>query len=112
MAIEEEDQSNLEKFETYLEDEATEGVEYIKPKYVELSLSKERKQELRALLRTLNEYGMSQRDRLFLIYIMSLEVESREGMLALVEGVSKADEHISKTNFKSPARPGLIMNFS
>jgi len=55
---------------------------------------------------------MSQRDRLFLIYIMSLEVESREGMLALVEGVSKADEHISKTNFKSPARPGLIMNFS
>lgn len=106
--------SNLDRFESYLDDEAKDGVNYVEPKYVELSLSKERKQELRALLKTLNEYGMSQRDKLFLTYIMALEFESREAMNAIVSGVSTADKHIPKKTLtgQTTKRPSLITNFS
>jgi hypothetical protein len=102
----------VEKFESFLEETAEDGVEYVKPKYVELTLTKERKQELRALNKTLNDYGMSQRDKLFLIYIMSLEFESREAMNAIVDGVSVADEHIPKRALAKPTPSKLITNFS
>lgn len=102
----------VEGFESYLVDQAEDGVEYVKPKYVELTLTKERKEELRALNKTLNEFGMSQRDKLFLIYIMSLEFESREAMNAIVDGVSLADEHIPKRALVKPTPSKLITNFS
>jgi hypothetical protein len=107
--------TSLEKFDSYLTDTPESGVEYIKPKYVELTLTKERKQELRALLKTLNDYGMSQRDKLFLIYIMSLEFESREAMVAIADGVSAADEHIPKKSLvgvKPQTASKLITEFS
>lgn len=108
----EENHSALEGFDSFLEDEASEGVEYIKPRYVELSLTKERKLELRAILKTLNEFGLSQRDKLFLTYIMSLEFESREAMIAIGDGVCIADQHIPKQTIKTPAAKALITNFS
>lgn len=102
----------VEKFESFLEESAEDGVEYVKPKYVELTLTKERKQELRALNKTLNDFGMSQRDKLFLIYVMSLEFESREAMNAIVDGVSAADEHIPKRALAKPTPSKLITSFS
>lgn len=110
-----EEPTELQKFDSYLTETAVEGVQYIKPKYVELSLSKDRKQELRALLKTLNEYGMSQRDRLFLMYIMALELESREAMTAIVDGISIADEHIPKRRLlvdKPTSTSKLITEFN
>lgn len=95
---------NLSRFESYLSEDAESGVEYVKPKYVELTLTKERKLELRALLKTLNDYGMSQRDKLFLMYIMSLELESREAMVAIVDGISVADEYIPKKSLLAPSK--------
>lgn len=112
MSHKEQEQDNLAGFESFLEDEAEDGVEYVKPKYVELSLAKERKLELRALLKTLNEYGLSQRDRLFLIYIMALEFESREAMLAVTDAVSVADQYIPKKIIGRTQQPKIITNFS
>lgn len=103
---------SIDGFESFLEDQPADGVEYVKPKYVELTLSKERKEELRALNKTLNEFGMSQRDKLFLIYIMSLEFESREAMNAIVDGVSIADEYIPKRVIAKPTPSKLITSFS
>jgi hypothetical protein len=115
MTTPEENNGELDRFESYLDDEAKDGVNYVKPKYVELTLSKDRKQELRALLKTLNEYGLSQRDKLFLTYIMALEFDSREAMNAVVDGVSVADQHIPKkmlAGASAPKRPALITDFS
>ena len=45
---------------------------YIRPNYIETELSSDRKKETRDMVKTLNEFGISQRQKLFLIYFSGL----------------------------------------
>ena len=70
----------------FLSDTLEEGQAYIKPNYIETTLSKDKKQECRDIVRTINEYGVSQRQKLFLIHLLALELENR----TLLTGIAKA----------------------
>lgn len=65
-------------------DEKEEGVEYIKPD-IELQLSEEKRKECREIIQEIKKFGVtSQRQILYLIYLLSLEVENINTMKKLV----------------------------
>lgn len=67
---------------------------YIRPNYIETELSSDRKKETRDMVKTLNEFGISQRQKLFLIYLLSLELEDRDTMISLTESIGKYHKNI------------------
>lgn len=76
-----------EGFDTFLTDadEIEEGVEYIKPD-LELKLPPAKRNECRDIVQEIKSFGVrSQRQILYLIYLLSLEVEDPITMKALVE---------------------------
>jgi len=78
--------NNKTGFDTFLIDpeEAEENVEYIQPD-LELKLSKEKRTECRQVVQEIKNFGIrSQRQILYLIYLLSLEVEDPEIMKTLV----------------------------
>lgn len=80
---------NVEKegFDKFLtdEDETEEGVSYVKPD-IELLLPPQKRNECRQIVQEIKKYGLTgQRQTLYLIYLLSLEIENQETMKALVE---------------------------
>jgi len=75
-----------EGFESFLtdEDEAEEGVEYIKPD-IELKLSSAKRQECREVVQEIKRFGIrGQRQLLYLIYLLALEIERPDVMKGIV----------------------------
>lgn len=68
--------------------EAQEGVDYIKPTSIETQLSKEKREECRFIVKQLNDFGFGQRQLLFLIELLALQLENRETMLAVKHAVA------------------------
>jgi len=93
-----EEKTSSEQFETFLSDEPEENVEYIVPN-IELKLSKAKRQECRDILLEVRNFGVSQRQILYLIYLLSLELEDNVTMKALVKAVG---ENRDKFNPDSP----------
>lgn len=81
---------------SFLTDEAEkeDGVSYVAPNYIETKLTKASKQKCRNMVRTINEFGISQREKLFLIYLLSLELEHRESMLKITKAVGECQGSI------------------
>lgn len=74
-----------EGFDTYLTDadETEDGVGYIQPD-IELKLPPAKRNECREIVREIKSFGVrSQRQILYLIYLLALEVEDPETMKAL-----------------------------
>jgi hypothetical protein len=75
-----------------------EEIEPIKPNYIETELSKEQKQKCRDIVRVVKEYGLSQREIPYLVYLFSLEHENRN----FYTGVGKLVGEITKCNSLVP----------
>lgn len=73
----------------FLDDEKEENVDYVSPSYIETTLSKEKKQECRDIVRSVNEYGISQRQKMFLIYLLTLELENVKLMKRLTSVIAE-----------------------
>ena len=79
----EEEKAGFDKFLTDVS-EADENVEYIKPD-IELKLPANKRKECRDIVREIRNFGVTgQRQMLYLIYLLSLEIEDREIMNSLV----------------------------
>lgn len=78
-------ETNVESDFLVDEDKADPNQQYIKPNYIETTLSKEKKMECREIVRVINEYGVSQRQKMFIVYLLSLELED----MRLVKGIAK-----------------------
>jgi hypothetical protein len=77
------DDSGIDKFLTDV-DEPEEGVEYIKPD-IELKLPAHKRNECREIVQEIKNFGATgQRQLLYLIYLLSLEIEDIETMRGLV----------------------------
>ena len=88
--------SNLEStgnFDSFLSDTAEENVDYIKPN-IELKLSKEKRQECRDIVLEIRKFGVNQRQMLYLIYLLSLELEDNVTMKALAKAIGENRENI------------------
>lgn len=76
------------------ESEKEEGVSYVVPNYIETKLTKASKQKCRGIVRTINDFGISQREKLFLIYLLSLELEHRDSMLKISKAIGECQASI------------------
>lgn len=81
------------EWDSLLTDSPEEGQEYVKPN-IEYQLSKEKRQIVRDILLEIKTFGVSQRQILFLIYLLALELENREAMDAIVKAVGENREKI------------------
>jgi len=50
--------------------------------------------ECRGIVKTINEYGISQRMKLYLIYLLALELENRDSMLKITKVVGECKDTI------------------
>jgi hypothetical protein len=84
------------QFDSMLTDEsqAVEGEAYIVPNYVETKLSKEKRMQCRGIVKTINDFGVSQRMKLYLIYLLSLELENRDSMMKIAKVVGECKDTI------------------
>jgi len=67
------------------QDKADPTIQYVQPKYIETTLSKEKKQECRDIVKVINDFGVSQRQKLFLVWLLALELENMQ----LVKDITK-----------------------
>lgn len=81
--------------ESFLTDssEKEEGVEYIQPN-VELKLPPKRRNECREIIKEIKKFGVSQRQILYLIYLLSLELENVEVMRSLARSIGENREKV------------------
>jgi hypothetical protein len=85
----------------FLTDEPEEGVNYIKPN-VEVKLPAKKRTECREIVKRIREYGVNQRQILYLVQLLALELENREVMLDLIDAVGINRENISVSNLVLP----------
>lgn len=70
---------------------------YVKPN-IEFELPKEKRQVCRDIVKEIKDFGISQRQLLFLIQLLSLELENREVMNALSKAIGENRNKISAGN--------------
>jgi hypothetical protein len=94
------------------ESEAKEGEAYVIPNYVETKLSKEKRMECRGIVKTINQYGVSQRMKLYLIYLLALELENRDSMMKIAKIVGECKDAIEDSKLivdnKEPAKKLIL----
>lgn len=101
-------------FDSMLTDEtdAKENEAYIVPNYIETKLSKEKRQDCRGIVKTINEYGVSQRMKLYLIYLLALELENRDSMIKISKVVASCKDAIEDSKLivenKEPAKKLIV----
>ena len=91
--MKENESTNKSEFEEFLDDEPQEGVDYIKPN-IEFQLSAEKRKECRNIIQEIRKFGISQRQMLYLVQLLSLELENREVMLALTKAIGENRDKI------------------
>lgn len=103
-----EDKSAEEEVEEFLGEDEQPGVSYVKPGYVELVLPSDKKQEARQIVKTISEWGISQRQRLFILYLLSLEFEN--GHLRDVFATACKDAHDNFELGKAPKKQVIVVD--
>ena len=105
-------ENNLDDFLTD-PDSAEDGVEYIKPN-IETKLPTNKRNECREIVREIKDFKISQRQTLYLIYLLALEIENRETMMALVKAVGDNREKIAISGLILPGaeKKYYFVNFS
>jgi len=84
-------------------EDAEEGVSYIEPN-IETKLSAPKRHECREIVQEIKNFGINERQKLYLIYLLSLELENREVMLALTKAVGENREKIKVSGLVLPDR--------
>ena len=69
-------------------DQTESGVSYISPN-IEAKLPPAKRLECRKIIREIKDFGISQRQMLYTIYLLALELEDAETMQALVKAVGE-----------------------
>lgn len=86
------------KFDTFLED-PTEGEEgsYIQPS-IEHKLSKQKRQDCRDIVVEIKKFGISQRQLLYLIQLLALELENNDISKSIAKLIGEKREEVELTH--------------
>jgi len=87
--------SEIDQFLTNPED-AQENEGYIKPN-VEVELAPNKRQECRNIVKEIKEFGVTQRQLVYIIYLLSLEVENLDMMKAITKIVGEQRSNVPLT---------------
>ena len=86
--------SDLAKLDSLLDDSPQEGVVYIQPTSIETKLSSDKRDEIHQIVQEVLRFGVSQRQLLYLIQQLTLSLENRQVMLALIAAINENREKI------------------
>lgn len=103
------DNNSTGQFDSFLTDAPEENVDYIKPN-IELKLSKEKRQECRDIVLEVRKFGVNQRQLLYLVYLLSLELEDNVTMKALVKAIGENRDNIKAESFAEEQKTQLILD--
>lgn len=96
-----------------LEEVETGDEKYIEPN-IEFQLSKEKRQACRDIVKEIKKFGVSQRQLLFLIQLLSLELENQSIMKELVGVIGAKRESVplekSEDHFELKKKKQLILD--
>jgi hypothetical protein len=98
-----EENNNNNKAAPFLTDEPEEGVNYIEPN-IEVKLSAGKRMECRNIVKEIKEFGINQRQTLYLIHLLALELENREVMTALTEAIGENREKVKISGLVLPGQ--------
>ena len=87
----------------FLTDEPEEGVEYIQPN-IEVKLPAPKRMECRNIVKEIKNFGVNQRQILYLCYLLALELEDREVMLSLTKAIGDSREKVKISSLVLPDR--------
>lgn len=79
----------------FIDDEAVPGVAYIQPN-IEINLTDEKRQQCREIVKEIKKFGVSQRQMLFLIDLMALELESLDLLREIRRAVKEQREKMNQ----------------
>jgi hypothetical protein len=97
------------QWDNLLTEEAQDGEEYIQPN-IELELPVNKRKDCRDIVMEIRKFGVSQRQMLYIIYLLSLELEDNKAMKAIVKaiGENRKNVPVSPTLERSQT-PSLIL---
>ncbi len=97
------------QWDSLLTEEAQDGEEYIQPN-IELELPVNKRKDCRDIVMEIRKFGVSQRQMLYLIYLLSLELEDNKTMKAIAKaiGENRKNVPVSPTLERSQT-PSLIL---
>lgn len=78
-------------------EEEQENIVYVEPN-IEHELPKDKRQTCREILKEIKEFGVNQRQILFLIHLLAMELENQEAMRAISKTVGDVRKEIPVGN--------------
>ena len=84
------------EWDSLLTEEAQEGEEYIQPN-IELELPANKRKDCRDIVMEIRKFGVSQRQMLYLIYLLSLELEDNKTMRAIIKAIGENRKNVPVT---------------
>lgn len=86
-------EENNGEWDSLLTEEAQEGEEYIQPN-IELELPVNKRKDCRDIVMEIRKFGVSQRQMLYIIYLLSLELEDNKAMKAIVKAIGENRKNV------------------
>ena len=86
-------EQNNGEWDSLLTEEAQEGEEYIQPN-IELELPVNKRKDCRDIVMEIRKFGVSQRQMLYIIYLLSLELEDNKAMKAIVKAIGENRKNV------------------
>ena len=84
------------EWDSLLTEEAQEGEEYIQPN-IELELPVNKRKDCRDIVMEIRKFGVSQRQMLYIIYLLSLELEDNKTMRSIIKAIGENRKNIPVT---------------
>jgi hypothetical protein len=91
-----------------LTEEAVEGEEYIQPN-IELELPANKRKDCRDIVLEIRKFGVSQRQLLYIIYLLSLELEDNKLMRGIVKIIGENRKNVPVVSLERSSNAQLII---
>jgi hypothetical protein len=96
------------QWDSLLTEEQQEGEEYIKPN-IELDLPANKRKDCRDIVLEIRKFGVSQRQLLYIIYLLSLELEDNDIMRSIVKIIGEKRKDVPVNSLERPSNVKLII---
>lgn len=99
---------NEGQWDSLLTEEVQEGEEYIQPN-IELDLPVNKRKDCRDIVMEIRKFGVSQRQLLYIIYLLSLELEDNATMRSIVKIIGENRKNVPVNSLERSSSAQLII---
>lgn len=101
-------EENKGEWDSLLTEEAQEGEEYVQPN-IELELPVNKRKDCRDIVMEIRKFGVSQRQMLYIIYLLSLELEDNKTMRAIIKTIGENRKNVPVSPTLERSNPTSII---